>query len=393
MDFGPGRSVLSNWHCVLIFLVFTLCSIMTTTTHAQTNESVFYIGTYTKPGGSQGIYRATLNANAGTFSEPKLAAETANPSFLTIRRDGKFLYSANEVSDYEGNKTGAVSAFSIDHTTGMLTRINDRASGGTSPCYVALNPDASLLLIANYSSGTVQSVRIDPATGALANVASTIQHTGSGPNPGRQKGPHAHSFNFDPTNQYALACDLGIDKVIVYKTDPATGEVVHHSEAQTPPGAGPRHLAFHPNGRFAYVINELTATITVFQWDASAGTLTPVETTPATPPGYDGKAHAAEIQVHPSGQFLYASIRGNNTVALMHIDPATGKLTYQSSTDVAGKMPRHFSLDPSGRFLLVANQDTNNITLFRVNPQDGQLTATSSVLEVPAPVCVKFVHQ
>lgn len=351
-----------------------------------------YVGTYTGPK-SQGIYRFELDLKSGRASEPTLVAETRNPSFLAIHPNRRFLYAVSEVADLNGKKTGGVSAFAIDPASGKLQPLNEQPSEGTGPCYLVVDHSGKNVLVANYGSGSVAVLPIG-ADGQLRSPSSSIQHKGMGTNPQRQEGPHAHSINVDAANRFAVAADLGLDKLFVYQFDAAQGKLTPNDPpfAKVANGAGPRHFAFHPNGKFAYVINEMHLTVTAFAWDAQRGTLTELQTVTTLPPKTEGEhLSTAEVQVHPSGRFLYGSNRGHDSLAIFRIDPQTGQLTPAGHQPTGGKTPRNFGIDPTGQFLLAANQGSNTLVLFRIHPQTGELQPTGQTVQVPTPVCVKFL--
>ncbi|MFM7070697.1 MAG: lactonase family protein [Planctomycetota bacterium] len=349
-----------------------------------------YFGTYTG-GKSQGIYRSELDLATGALSPPVLAGEAVNPSFLALRPGGKFLYACSEMQS-EGKRIGAVAAFAIDSATGDLKALNKQPSGGGGPCHVSVDPSGSCVLVANYGGGSVSAMPI-AADGSLGTPGSMVQHTGSSVNKQRQSAPHAHSINPDPAGRFAFAADLGLDKLLVYKLGAAEGRLTANDPpfASVDPGAGPRHFAFHPSGKFAYVINEISLTVTAFSYDAAKGVLAPMQTIDTLPPGAnrDG-ASTAEVQVHPSGKFLYGSNRGHNSIAVFAIDATTGKLASVGHEGQDVKTPRNFGVDPSGRFVLVANQDGDSVVVFAVDPSTGMLKPTGHKVDVPKPVCVKF---
>lgn len=349
-----------------------------------------YFGTYTG-GKSQGIYRSELDLASGALTPPVLAGEAVNPSFLALRPGGKFLYACSEMQ-VEGKRVGAVAAFAVDAATGDLKALNKQPSGGGGPCHVSVDPSGSCVLVANYGGGSVSAVPI-ATDGSLATPGSVAQHTGSSVNKQRQAAPHAHSINPDPAGRFAFAADLGLDKLLVYKLDAAAGRLTANEPpfASVDPGAGPRHFAFHPSGKFAYVINEISLTVTAFAYDAAKGVLSPVQTIDTLPPGASREgASTAEVQVHPSGKFLYGSNRGHNTIAVFAIDAATGKLTVVGHQGQDVKTPRNFGVDPSGKYVLVANQDGDSVVVFAVDASTGMLKPTGHKIEVPKPVCVKF---
>lgn len=358
---------------------------------AEPTKLRVYVGTYTG-GKSKGIYRSELDLETGKLSDPVLAGEVTSPSFLAIHPSRKYLYAVTEIGDFQGKKTGAVGAFSIDSATGDLKLLNQQPSGGAGPCHLVVDKAGANVLVANYGGGSVASLPIQ-ADGSLAPAKSVIQHAGSSVNKQRQESPHAHSINLDAANRFAFAADLGLDKVLVYQFDSQAGTLAANSPpaADVEPGSGPRHFAFHPSGKYAYVINEMTLTVTVFEYDAEKGRLNAIQTISTVPADAERKgASTAEVQVHPSGKFLYGSNRGHNTIAIFQIDPATGKLTAAGHQGTDVKVPRNFGIDPTGRFVVVANQDGDSLVVFRVDPATGALAPTGHKIEVPKPVCVKF---
>jgi 6-phosphogluconolactonase len=356
------------------------------------NQLPVYIGTYTRPGGSRGIYRCVLDRAAGTLTNPELAAECVNPSFLAVHPGG-FLMAVSETAGADGKRSGAVLSLSIDRGTGRLTPINRASSGGAGPCHLTVDRSGANVLVANYVGGSAAVLPV-AVGGALAEPACCVQHAGSGVNPARQEGPHAHSVNLDAAGRFAFVADLGLDKVMVYAFDAARGQLSPHTppSAGVPPGSGPRHFAFHTSGRFAYLLNEMFCTVSVFAYDAERAALAPLQTVSALPPGtaLDPAWSAAEVQVHPNGRFLYASLRGPDLIAVFAIAP-DGSLSPVEHVPTRGAVPRHFSLDPVGSTLVAANQDSNTLAVFRVDPATGRLAATGPLVEVPSPVCVRFL--
>jgi len=351
-----------------------------------------YIGTYTGPG-SRGIYQTTFDVESGQLQPPQLAAEIVSPSFVAIHPSQKFLYAVNEIAEFEGRKTGAVTALAIDENSGALRVLNQHSSEGMHPCHIVIDSTGKNALVANYSSGTVSVLPVDTNSGRLSKAASTVQHAGSGVNKQRQEAPHAHSINLDSTNRLAFAADLGLDKIFIYRFDPATGSLQPNdpSAGVVPPGSGPRHFAFHPSSKFAYVNNELTSTVTAFQFDPANGALKEIQTLSTLPAGFAGENSTAEIVVHPSGNYVYVSNRGHDSIAIFHVDAATGKLTAHGHCPTGGRTPRNFSLDPTGAYLLAANQSSNDVHVFRVELKSGELTPTGVKIEVGSPVCLRFL--
>jgi 6-phosphogluconolactonase len=346
-----------------------------------------YVGTYTQ-GDSRGIYWFDLDRDTGEASEPVLAAEATNPSFLAIHPNKRFLYAVGEIGRYEGQSSGSVSAFEIE-ATGDLRPINTQPSRGAGPCHLIVDHVGRNVLVANYGSGSaaVLPIRED---GGLAPASGFSQHAGSSVNERRQEGPHAHSINLDAEGRFALVADLGLDKILVYRYDGEAGTIAPHVVARVAPGGGPRHFALHPSGRFAYTNNEMTSSVTAFVYDAEHGLLGEFQTVSTLPQDFDGNNSTAEIRVHPSGRYLYVSNRGHDSIAAFSIDSESGRLTPLGHTSTQGQTPRNFNLDPSGRFLLAANQNSHSVVLFRVDPATGELAPTGQELSIPSPVCVRF---
>jgi 6-phosphogluconolactonase len=350
-----------------------------------------FIGTYTGKA-SKGIYRYELDLATGKLTGKALAAEVKNPSFLAVAPSRKFLYAVNE-GGTDATKKGAVSAFSLDAKSGELKFLNEKTAGGDGPCHLSVDAKGKNVLAANYGGGSVTCVPIKD-DGSLAEPTAFIQHTGKGSDPSRQSAPHAHSINLDAANKFAFAADLGLDKVLVYKFDAAKGTLTPNDppSVSVAPAAGPRHFAFHPNGKFAYVINELNLTVTPFSYDAEKGELKALKPVSTVPEGADRKgASTAEVQVHPSGKFLYGSNRGHNSIAIFTIDEKTGELTPAGHFSKDVKIPRNFGIDPTGAYLIIANQDGNSLTVCKIDQKTGALTEVGEPVEAPSPVCVKFV--
>lgn len=378
--------------CMLAMLVA-----MPTTTRVAFAEGpkqlLAYFGTYTNGGKSKGIYCYKLDLASGKLIEVGVTEGIKNPSFLAIHPGGRFLYAVSEVSE-GGKPSGAVTAFALDRKSGKLTALNHQSSEGAGPCFVSVDKTGKCVLVANYGGGSIASLPLAD-DGSLKPAASAIQHEGSSVDPSRQKEPHAHSINVSPDNRFAFAADLGLDKILVYKLDPAKGTIVPNNppHAATPPGGGPRHFAFHPSGRFAYVCNEMKSSVTAFTYDAEKGTLAQIQTISTLPADkQDLKGNStAEIQVHPSGKFVYCSNRGHNSLAIFTVDEKTGQLTSAGHQSTLGSTPRNFGIDPTGQLIVACNQATDNVAVFRVDAASGKLTQVGDLLSVPAPVCVKFL--
>jgi 6-phosphogluconolactonase len=351
-------------------------------------ELTLYVGTYTS-GKSEGIYVYRMNLGNGELKHFNTIKGVADPSFLAIDRQRRWLYAVNEVNEFADKASGAVSAFSIDQKSGNLSFLNQQPSLGGSPCHLIVDKTSRFVLVANYSGGNVSVLPIK-ADGSLGVATDMVQHHGSGVNKERQEGPHAHCIELDSTNRYAFAVDLGLDKVLIYKFDAKNGKLAANNVpfVQMSPGDGPRHLTFHPGGKYAYVINELTNTITAFTYNQATVSFKRTQTVPTLPPDFSGMNTTAEIAVTPSGKFLYGSNRGHDSIAGFAIDQSTGKLTFIEHVPTQGKAPRNFTIDPTGTFLLAANQESDSIVSFRINPMTGRLESTGKVTEVPTPVCL-----
>ena len=354
---------------------------------------VVYVGTYSGPK-SNGIYAFRFNAVTGRLTPLGLAAETPQPSFLAIHPNNRFLYAVNEVDEFAGKKNnGGVSAFAIDAQTSKLRLLNQQSSGGGSPCHLIVDAKGSNLLVANYVGGSVAVLPIQP-DGSLREAAAFIQHSGASVNKDRQQGPHAHGIYLDAANRFAAVADLGLDKMLVYRFDPATGSLTANDPPfqSVTPGSGPRHFGFHSNGRFAYVNNEMASTVTAFAWDKKKGALRELQTLGTLPEGFAGDNSTAELELHRTGRFLYVSNRGDNSIAVFAVDQRDGKLRVVEHRGTQGKTPRSFSIDPTGRFLLAANQGSDTIVVFRIDQKTGRLMPTGHNVEVERPVCIKFVR-
>ncbi len=345
---------------------------------------LMYVGTYTN-GKSKGIYSFKFDSATGQATPMGLAAETANPSFVAIHQNRKYLYAVGEMQG------GAVNAYSID-TTGKLKLLNTVGSQGSGPCHLNVDKTGRNLLVVNYNSGSAAVFPINE-DGSLKAASSTVQHKGSSVTP-RQAGPHAHSVNMSPDNRFAIIADLGLDEVKVYKFDSVAGKIEPNEPpaAKVKPGSGPRHFAFHPKGKNAYVINEIALAITAFKWNGKKGVLTETQTISTLPPDFTGSREGfstAEVVAHPSGKFVYGSNRGHNTISVFRVKGS--KLAYVENVSTQGKTPRNFVVDPSGQFLLAENQGSDSIVIFKIDQKTGKLTPTGTTLDVGAPVAIRFL--
>ena len=358
------------------------------------DDRIMYVGTYTRAP-SKGIYAYRMSA-AGALTPmgtAGLVAETENPSFLAIHPNQRFLYAVNEISRFEDRDAGSITAFSIDRASGALTPLNRVSSRGGGPCHLSIDATGRWLFVANYGGGSVAAFPIEE-DGRLRDSSAFFQHAGSSVNKARQSGPHGHAVVVSPDNRFVLAADLGLDKVFTYRLDPAAGGLAPGDPpfARIAPGGGPRHLAFRPDGRFAYVLNELVSTVAAFRYDAARGSLEELQTVSMLPQGFSGENSGAEIAVHPGSRFLYASNRGHDSIAGFRIDAGSGTLTPLERVSTQGKTPRNFAIDPSGRFLVAANQNSGTVVVFRIDQNTGSLTPTGTTVQVPFPVSLAFLN-
>ena len=354
-------------------------------------EYLVYFGTYTDKG-SKGIYVCRFRPATGKLTPVELAAETVSPSFLAVDPAQHFLFAANEIGDYQNAKSGSVASFAIDRRTGKLSALNTVASRGADPCHLTVDKAGKHVLVANYTGGSVAVLPVN-ADGMLGEASDFDQHHGSSVDPERQKEPHAHDVVLTPDNRFALVADLGLDELLVYRYDLEKGKLSANDPpyGRVKPGSGPRHIALHPNGRWAYVISEMGNTVTAFDWDGDKGSFHELQTVSTLPKDFKGENTTAEVAVHPKGRYLYGSNRGHDSIAVYAIDPAKGMLTQIEDVPTLGKEPRNFALDPTGAYLFAANQNSNTVVVFRVNPRNGRLTPTGEKVEVMSPVCVTFV--
>ncbi len=358
-----------------------------------------YIGTYTRresfvDGKAEGIYIYHLDLASGEFTHAATVsgAGTINPSYLTLAPDGGCLYAVNEITGGKGPH-GTVSAFAIDPATRKLRYLNQQSTHGLAPCYASVEPEGRYCLVANYETGSVCVLPVQ-GDGRLGEATDTVQFSGSGPNPERQEGPHAHMVLPSPDRSFILVVDLGTDRLMAFRLDLERGKLIPAASPWTtmPPGTGPRHLAFHPHRPFAYIISELQSTITVFRYMERQGTFEASQTLSTLPDDFKGQNLGAEIKVAPSGRFVYASNRGHDSLAIYAVDQETGKLSLVGHKSTQGIGPRDFTIDPSGALLLVANQDTDTVVTFWINQDSGMLTATGHVAAVPTPVCLQLYN-
>lgn len=359
---------------------------------AQTQPSIMFAGTQSK-GDSKGIYAYQWDSTAGTLKEMGLAAWADSPTFLVFSPDHKYLYAANEIDTFGGAKSGGVSAFSVEGTSGQLKFLNAVPAEGFGTCHVAVDNTGKSAFCANYSSGSAASFKVEP-DGSLSQPVSHFQYTGKGPDKDRQEGPHAHRVTVSPDNRFLFVNDLGLDCIHIYKLDAATAGLTQNNPAQwkSEPGAGPRALRFHPNGKFAYCIEEMACALVVLSWNARAGTLTTIQRESIKTDGFTGPTMTGcEIVISKDGKFAYAADRGDDTIVSFTIDPATGKLAFLQRIACGGQIPRHITLDPSESWLLSANQSSDTISILKRDSETGKLTASSTTYPLTKPQCLVFL--
>lgn len=363
--------------------------LLSTAVHSIAQERFLFIGTYTGTG-SKGIYVYKFNSSTGKATPVSIAEGIENPSYLALSSNGKFVYAVTESA---GKTNSAVSAFSFDRNNGKLTLINTELTGGDNPCYVAVTKKNNYVFTANYTGGSITAFPVKP-DGSLAPRSQLIQHEGKGTNPSRQEKPHVHSTIFSPKEDFLFTPDLGLDKLYSYAFNPSAPQPLKPASTpftETKPGSGPRHIDFHPTKPYVYLIQELTGFVVAYKYDN--GKLTPIQELAAHPDDYKGTIGSADIHVSPDGKFVYASNRAaENTIAIFAIDQATGQLTSKGFVSTSGKAPRNFVIDPTGKFLLVGNQDTGNIVIFKRDQQTGLLEKTADEINIPKPVCLKFLN-
>ena len=357
----------------LILLLMTL----PVTASAQ----LVFIGTYTRTT-SRGIYALRLDPTTGALSEPMLAAESPNPSFLAFTPDKKILYAVSE-------SNAMAAAFATDLKEGTLRSLQaPQSSGGAAPCHLVVDPTQRALVVANYHTGIVAAIPLH-ADGTLG-TPNVVPHSGHSVNPERQSSPHVHSVTLSPDGKFVIVCDLGLDRIFTYQLDAARAQLTLASFVATEPGSGPRHFAFGKDGRHAYALTEMGNTVNAYDYNSATGALTPRQTLSTLPPDFKGATTGAEIRVHPNGRFVYTSNRGHDSIAVFSIDPASGKLAVVEITACGGKNPRNFAISPDGEWMLCANQNSDSLTVLKVDAKTGRLKLTSNLARVPQPVCVLF---
>jgi len=366
------------------------------------NETLVYIGTYTESigfgtgkifqGKGDGIYVYRMDQTSGAMELVSTATGITNPSYLAFDSTRRFLYAVNELKTFENKPTGTVSAFAVDPKTGKLEFLNKRMTHGTDPCHVLVDQKGKYVFVANFMSGSICVLPV-LEDGSLGEACDFIQHQGSSIDPVRQQGPHAHAVTLDEAGRFAFVPDLGLDKVMTYRLDMKRGMLEPNEVpwVKMKPGAGPRHVAFHRSGQFAFLINELDSTLASLAYDGRRGAFKVLQIVPTLPEGYEGESTCADVQVSPGGAFVYGSNRGHDSIVIYRISQRSGRLTYVGHQSTLGKTPRSFGIDPAGRFLLAADQDSDTVVTFQIEPKTGKLLPTGSVTQVPTPVCVKFL--
>ena len=351
---------------------------------------IVFVGTYTEHEGSQskGIYVYRLHIASGELRLEREVPGVLNPSYLALHPQQQFLYAINEVRRFAGEEGGGVSAFSIDPVSGEVNLLNAYSSRGQDPCYISIEQTGRFALVANYTGGNAAMLPIQ-TDGRLGPATDVVQHSGSSVHPERQTDPFVHCIRPDPMNRFAIAADLGADKLVIYEMDLENGRLNKHAEVKVNPGSGPRHLVFHPNKKYLYLISELSSTLIVFRYDSEAGNLEELQTISTLPQDYRGENLCADLHIY--GRFLYASNRKRDSIAWFLIDEATGRLSYEGEIPSGGKEPRGFAIDPSGSFLLAAHERSDNVVVFQIDPLTGRLLTTGHEIRVSHPVCVKFL--
>ena len=369
-------------------LMIASLSLLFLTSSVFAEQATVWIGTATpRRGGSKGIYRASLDLEKGLLSRPELAAEIASPGFVVLHPNAKRLYSVCQLPKGQG---GGVAAFEVSEQERSLRLLNTQPIGDGGAAHLAVDRTGRCLFTAQYGGGSVAAFPLDD-DGRILPRSALVEHEGSGPNEARQKGPHPHWVGVDPANRFLFVPDLGIDQVMIYRIDLEKGQIRRHGSGRCPPGSGPRHMKFHPNGKFAYVLCELQLSVTAFRYDAEAGTLQAMQTISTLPEHLrEVPCSASEIRVHPGGRFIYAANRGHDSIAAFSVDPASGKLTFIEREAVRGSWPRNFNLDPTAKWLLAAGRNSNTISVFRIDPQSGGLIYTQKTVNCPTPICITF---
>lgn len=364
--------------------VFLLASLLVALP-AAAMETFVYFGSHSNRPGA-GFSLARFNTDTGVLTKPSLLLEAKEPAYFVFHPDGRHLYTCNS------GAPGGLSAYSVDPRTGALTLLNRVLAGGDDTSYISLDRTNRYALVANYNGGNIAVFALKP-DGSIGDWTSFVQHTGKSVHPQRQTKAYAHAIVVSADNRFVLVPDLGVDKLFVYRFDEKTGKLTANEPAfvTLPPGSGPRHVKFHPNGRWVYLINEMGSTVVGYEWDGAKGTLTEFQSISTLPADFTGTSTCAEVEVHPNGKFLYGSNRGHDSLVAFSIDAATGRLTVIGHTPSGGRTPRNFAFDPTAKWILCTNHNSNNAVVFRVDEATGRLTQQGEPVSVPAPFCERFL--
>jgi 6-phosphogluconolactonase len=348
-------------------------------------EMFVYFGSHGSAPGI-GFSLARFDTGTGSLTKPEFLLEAKEPAFFVLSADGTRLYTCNS------GVPGGLSAYAIEPHTGHLTLLNRGLAGGGDTSFITLDHTGRFALVANYDGGNISAFALRP-DGAIGDWTAFDQHSGHSVNPVRQTHAYAHAIVLDPTNRFALVPDLGLDRLYIYRFDERTGRLAPNAPpfAAIAPGSGPRHVRFHPNGRWVYLINEIASTIVAFNWASTTGTLTPFQTASTLPADFKGVSTCAELEIHPNGRFLYGSNRGHDSLAFFAIDQDTGQLALVEQVSSGGKKPRNFALDPTAHWIVVTNEDSSNAVVFRIDAATGRLTRTGDPVAVPSPFCERFL--
>jgi 6-phosphogluconolactonase len=348
-----------------------------------TSKFIAFVGTYTT-GESQGLYRFIADSDSGNIESITLAAKIDNPTYLSISKNNENLYSVTKLGD-----SGGVAAYEITASTGELKSLNYQISAGKPPCHVSMDEKCNYVFSSNYHKGTLEVFPLNKHR-SIAPPLFSVTHEGTGPNKERQDKPHVHYTSLTPDEKYLCSVDLGIDKLVVYSF--SEGKISISDMLSLKPGCGPRHMVFHPNGKFAYIITELSSEIVTLEYNTSEGSFKDIQYISTLPQSYSGENLGSAIHISTDGKYLYASNRGHNSIATFRVDNSSGKLQLASHTHTGGSSPRDFALAPNGKFLFAANQDSSNIVVFSIDTSTGKLSPTGDSCTVPNPVCIKFLH-
>jgi 6-phosphogluconolactonase len=376
---------MNHWSVPLsLFLTVAMTSML------RADDALVYFGSHsTGPG--KGFSVAHFDTETGVLGKPEFMVEAPSPAFFVISPDGRHLYTCNSLERFMDQAGGGVSAYSIDPASGKLTFLNSQPAGGGDTSHCSLDHSGKFLLAANYNGGNFAIFALNP-DGSIGKRTALVQHSGSSVDPRRQTHAYAHCIKLDPTNHFVLVTDLGVDQLFVYRFDETNGTVtpIDPPSVAVKPGSGPRHISFHPNGKWLYLVNEMASTVYVYAWDSAHGVLSESQTISTLPDDFKAVSTTAEIEVHPNGKFLYVSNRGEDAIAMFSIDQQTGKLARIGSVPTQGKVPRNFAIDPSGKWMIVTNQDSSNAIAFKIDPATGKLTQNGQPVAVPSPFCERF---